>query len=270
MQLACQEQLIPGRSLIEKWDFLQRIGFAAIELQGHGDFRFRERLPELRAARAAGVVFSSVCVIMDHFIGDFDAAKRRDAIENMKSLLSVIAEVGGRGAITPAAYGMFSRRLPPFEPPRSPEEDRAVLIAGLTELGEHAMREGVEVFFEPLNRYEDHMVNTLAQAVEICRAVDLPSVRVMADLFHMGIEERDPAESIIVAGDYVRHVHLADSNRMEPGAGHTDFRSAFAALWRIGFDGYLALECRLTGDPAETLSQTARFLWSILATLDDS
>jgi hypothetical protein len=57
----------------------------------------------------------SVCVIMDHFIGDFDADKRRDAIENMKSLLSVIAEIGGYGAITSAAFGLFSRALLRFQ-----------------------------------------------------------------------------------------------------------------------------------------------------------
>ena len=56
---------------------------------------------------------------------------------------------------------MFTRRLPPFdEPPRTPEQDRAVLIEGLAELGAHAEQAGVVVLFEALNRYEDHMVNT--------------------------------------------------------------------------------------------------------------
>ncbi len=49
----------------------------------------------------------------------------------LKSQLSVMAEIGGRGAMTPASYGMFSRRLPPFEPPRSPEQDRQILVDAL-------------------------------------------------------------------------------------------------------------------------------------------
>lgn len=106
----------------------------------------------------------SVCVQMDHFIGDFDPGRRRDAVTQLRSLLSVIAEVGGHGAITPAAWGMFSRRLPPFYPPRSEAEDREVLIEGLHNLGEHAAHEGALLLFEPLSRCEDHMVNTLAQA----------------------------------------------------------------------------------------------------------
>lgn len=260
MKLACQEHLIPGTDLIEKWAFIRDAGFDGIELRGHGNFQFRERLPELRAARRAGVVMPSVCVIMDRFIGDFDAERRRDAIENMKSLISVIAEAGGQGAITPAAFGLHSNSLPPFRSPRTPEEDRQVLMEGLQELGEHAQREGVTVYLEPLNRYEDHMLHTLEQAVDLCKAVGLPSVKVMGDLFHMSIEEANLADSIRRAGDYLVHMHLADSNRAQPGMGHTDFASAFAALKATGFAGYMALECRLVGNPATALTETARYL----------
>lgn len=262
MKLACQEHLIPGANLIEKWDFAQRAGFDGIELRGHGDFQFQARLEELRAARRAGVVMPSVCVIMSHFIGDFNAALRRDAIANMKSLLSVIAEAGGQGAVTPAAFGLHSNRLPPFKAPRSPEEDRNVLLEGLSQLGEHAAREGVFVYLEPLNRYEDHMLNTLDQAVALCRELGHPAVKVMGDFFHMSIEEADLAASIRRAGSQLVHMHLADSNRIQPGKGHTDFAAPFAALKAIGFSGYMALECGLVGEPAAVLAETARYLRS--------
>lgn len=265
MKLACQEHLLPGDTLEQKWAFCQSAGFDGIELLGQGDFAFRQRLPELRRARAAGVVMPTVCVQMRHFIGDFDRERRQDAIENMKSLLSVIAEVGGAGAITPAAYGMFSRRLPPFEPPRSPADDRAVLLEGLHALGEHAAREGALVLVEPLNRYEDHMLNTLRQAAELCQAVGLPAVRVMGDLYHMNIEERSAPDAIVEAGALLRHIHLSDSNRHQPGAGHVDFAAAFRALRQIGFDGYMAIECRLDGAPEQALAASATYLRAALA-----
>ena len=260
LKLAAQEQMAPGRDLVAKYDFLVGAGFDGIELRGQGDLAFRERLPELRAARDAGVVMPSVCVMMDHFIGDFDPARRRDAVENMKVLLSVIAEVGGYGAITPAAYGLFSRALPPFTPPRSPVEDRQVLLDGLGELGGHAQREGAMVLLEPLNRYEDHMVNSLDQAAELCRAVGLESVRVMGDFFHMSIEEVDLAESIRRTGPLLAHMQLGDSNRLQPGAGHLDFGPPLKALEEIGFQGFLAMECHLDGDPATVLPAVARYL----------
>ncbi len=260
MKLSCQEHLIPGESLVQKWEHLQSWGYDAIELHGRGDFAFQARLDELRAARRAGAAMPTVCVIMDHFIGDFDADKRRDAIENMKSLLSVMSEIGGEGAITPASYGMFSARLPPYAAPRSEAEDRAVLVEGLTALGEHASREGVFVYLEPLNRYEDHMVNSLSQGMALCDEVGLDSVKVMGDLFHMNVEEDDPPGSIRAAGDHLRHVHLADSNRAHPGTGHVDFAGALAALNDIGFDGYMALECGLRGDASTVLPEVARYL----------
>lgn len=265
MKLACQEHLLPGTSLIEKWEHAQAYGFDGIELHGRGDFAFRERLPELRAARAAGVVMPSVCVIMDHFIGDFDPDKRADACANMKSLLSVIAEIGGYGAITPAAFGLFSRALPPFTPPRSREDDRVVLLEALHDLGDHAQHEGALVLLEPLNRYEDHMLHTLAQAAGLCRAVGLPSVKVMGDLFHMSIEEDDSAAAIRATGELLAHVHLADSNRQQPGVGHTDFLVAFRALKEIGFTNFMALECGVRGERASGLAETGRFLRDTIA-----
>ena len=265
MRLACQEHLIPGRDLIEKWDAISSAGFDAIELHGHGDFAFRARLPELRQARTAGVPLPTVCVIMDHFIGDFDASKRRDAVHNMKSLLSVIAEIDGYGAITPASYGMFSRRLPPYEPPRNEAEDRAVLLDALHELGDHAAREGVVLLLEPLNRYEDHMVNRLDQAIELCEAAGRDGLEVMGDLYHMNIEEDDIAAAITAADGHLTHVHLADSNRAQPGAGHLDFGAAFAALREIGFNGHMAMECGLRGEPSHVLPEVARFLRSKMA-----
>jgi sugar phosphate isomerase/epimerase len=260
VRLACQEQLLPGTSLPEKWAAAQRYGFDAIELRGKGDHRLRERLPELRAALRAGVPMPVVCVEMDHFIGDFDRERRRDAVANMRTQLSVVAELGGVGAVTPASYGMFSRRLPPFEPPRSPAADRAVLVDGLTELGAHAAAEGVVILLEPLNRYEDHMVNTVATAAAIADAVGLASVRVAADSYHMNIEEADIDASLRAVAPRLGHVQVSDSNRLEPGAGHLDWPALLASLTAIGYDGHLSFECRLSDDADVALPRAVAFL----------
>jgi sugar phosphate isomerase/epimerase len=260
LKTACQEQLLPGDTLQQKWEFAQAAGFDAIELRAKGDLGFEQRLPELRRAQSDGVVMPTVCVDMLHFFGAFDDALRKDALVQMKSQLSVIAELGGLGAQTPASYGMFSRRLPPFEPPRTEEEDREILLAGLTELGEHARKEGVSLFLEPLNRYEDHMVNRLDQAVGLIREVGLDSVRIGIDSYHMNIEEADPSAAILAAAPYIGHAQVSDSNRLQPGAGHLDWPAWLGALHAAGYGGYLAAECRLTGDPLEAVRSIPGFL----------
>lgn len=264
MKLACQEQLLPGDSLQAKFDFARRAGFDGIELRARGDGHFAARLPELRAAARAGVVMRTVCPDTDHFIGDFDAELRRDAIAQLRSQLSVIAELGGEGVLTPASWGMFSLRLPPFVAPRSAADDRKVLLEALAVLSEHAAREGVWLALEPINRYEDYMINRLEHATDLAEEVErelgYDSVRVVADLFHMNIEEDDLAKAITGAGSRIAHVHVDDSNRLQPGTGHLDFVGAFGALHGIGYDGWLALECRLRGDPETALPAATRFL----------
>lgn len=259
-RLSVQEHLLDGDTLEAKFEQVLACGFDGIELRGNGDGSFAARLPEIRAARSAGVVISSVCVMMDHFIGDFDAERRRSANAGMKELLSVIAEAGGVGAITPAAYGLFSRHLPPFVPPRSPEQDRDVLLTELADLGAYAASVGSIVLLEPLNRYEDHMVNTLADAASLVRELGLASVRVMADTFHMNIEEADPARALREAARWVGLIQLGDSSRLEPGSGHVDWPAYVAALTDVDYDGWLAMECGLSGPAAEVLPRVPSLL----------
>jgi sugar phosphate isomerase/epimerase len=262
LKLAVQEQMIPGDNLIEKFELAVKAGYSALELRGRADFALEKRLDELKAARAAGVVMPTECVEMSHFIGDFDEAKRKDAIANMKSQITAIVQAGGFAAVTPASWGMFSLRLPPHVPPRSPEEDRAVLLEALHELGTHAEREGGRLLLEPLNRYEDHMVNTLAAATSLCDEVGIKALGVVADTYHMNIEEDNYLTSLEAAKPWLGHVQLGDSSRYQPGTGHLDWSAMLSALKTIGYDGYMALECRLRGEPEQAIQEAATFMRS--------
>lgn len=259
-RLAAAELTLPGDSLEEKYAFVRSVGFDGIELSARGDGQFAARLDELRQARDAGVPMPTAVVHMDHFIGDFDEARRRDAIDELKSMLTTIGAIGGLGIVSPHAFGLFSRRLPPFQPPRTVEESRDLLIKTLTEVGAHAVEAGAKVFLEPLNRFEDFVINTLADATFIVDEVGSPGIAVTADTFHMSIEEARVGESIRQAGDRIGHVQLGDSNRLEPGAGHYDWPETLDALESIGYDGWLAMECGLSGPVGEVLPRVAALL----------
>jgi sugar phosphate isomerase/epimerase len=76
----------------------------------------------------------------------------------------------------------------------------------------------------------------------------------------MTIEESDPLGALRAAGDRLGHVHLADSNRQVPGAGHTDFAALVRAMREMHYAGPAAIECQISGNPDELLPRCVAFL----------
>lgn len=258
MKISAQEHLIPGTTMLEKWQAISALGYQGIELRGSGD-DFTARLPELRDAARQGAHYSSICGIMPGvYLGSLEADDRRDAIGRLKLLLSGAGELGIAGVISPGAYGIYP--LPRKGWARTAEEDNQILLDGFGELAEHARAAGTQIWIEPLNRYEDHMINRLEQAEVMCEAIGLESIGIMADLFHMNVEEANSAKALVAAKRWLRHLHGADSTRAEPGTGQTDFAAVKDALRSIGYAGFVALECRLSEGATESLSRAARTL----------
>ena len=85
----------------------------------------------------------------------------------------------------------------------------------------------------------------ISSCVEMLERADpevTKNMGLIADFFHLQIEEVEVAQAIRDAGKWIRHVHLGDSNRLAPGYGHTDWKSGFAALKEIGYGGWFTLE----------------------------
>lgn len=115
---------------------------------------------------------------------------------------------------------------------------------------------GVPFIYEPLNRYETNIFNRLAPAAEFLNQHSLSNVVLLADLFHMNIEEADIAQAIRDAGAKVGHVHWADSNRLAMGSGHTHSSQIAEALRKISYQGFISAEIFTGGDPDAAARQT--------------
>jgi sugar phosphate isomerase/epimerase len=102
------------------------------------------------------------------------------------------------------------------------------------------------------------MLNTLEQGVALCKKVGQGSVKLMADLFHMNIEEKNSSQALIDAKEYLAHMHLADSNRLEPGQGQTDFAKIRTTLEQLNYDGFLVLECYFKDEPLTALKKSIK------------
>jgi sugar phosphate isomerase/epimerase len=143
-----------------------------------------------------------------------------------------------------------------------------LLLEQLPAIGDEAHKRGVDLLIEPVNQYESDYLNSIEHAGRLCRKMNHPAIGLTADFFHMQIEELHMDEAIHRASapstsGYVplRHVHVAENTRVEPGPGSLDFRPGFGALKDIGYPGWIELECRrLSGPATEVLPKSVDYL----------
>ena len=130
------------------------------------------------------------------------------------------------------------------------------LSQALDDLGEYAKQYDVPLIFEPLNRYETDMVNTVEEGLALLGSLSTRNVDLLADLFHMNIEEADIAAALRAGGDRIGHVHFVDSNRRAVGFGHLDIGPIAAALVESGYDGFASAEALPLPDPDAAARRT--------------
>jgi sugar phosphate isomerase/epimerase len=253
------EVIVPGETLDERLSNLEQWGYQGIQLaRGTLDMGW----PAIKSALSTSSI--ELCIAGGgRGLLSANQATRQQAIEQIESGLRIAAEMGAVGSIVVPIFG--KAELAPPDPPQTLYElEKEILIEELIQIAPTAEQEGVQIVLEPLNRYETHFLQRLDQGADICRAVGSDAVKIMADFFHMNIEEADIGHAIERAADYIGYVHLADSNRYQPGAGHLDFRPGLAALKKIGYEGWMTLECRVIGeDKGAALVASAEYIRKI-------
>ncbi len=221
-------------------DALARLGYDGMELMG--DLQAHRPAAIRAACGQAGL--SVLSLTPDNVdLAHPDAAIRSAALDYYRRLIDFAHEVGCPIVSCHGAVGRVRAIT-------SQEQEYGYLLGGVATLAPLAADAGIRIAMEVLNRYESHLLNTAAQAVEFVQAVGHPSVGILLDAYHMNIEEANPAQAVEHAGQRLFLFHVADSNRAGLGLGHTDFPALAAALRRIGYTGDVIVECTASGpDP---------------------
>jgi sugar phosphate isomerase/epimerase len=176
-----------------------------------------------------------------------DPAVRARARQFIHQMTSVAARYGA-AVIIGSMQGRFEG-----ETTRAQALDH--LRGGLEEIALAAPN--VTILYEHLNRYETNLLNRVQDVVDFLSPLP-ENVKILADLFHMNIEEANLAEAIRLGGSRIGHVHFADSNRRPAGLGHTDFAPIFRALRDIHYTGFISAEALPYPDPQTAAAQTIR------------
>src|SRR5204863_7083176 len=163
---------------------------------------------------------------------DVDPKVRARGAEFLKQCIERTAELGGKLICGPlyAGLGVMSGR-------RRTEDEWTRGVEGLQVAARQAVKLGVTLCIEPLNRFETYFLNTLSDAAQLVHDVGEPNVLVHFDTFHANIEEKHPADSLRAVAKKLGHVHISENDRGIPGTGHNDWPGILKALREIGYEG---------------------------------
>lgn len=182
---------------------------------------------------------------------DADLTRRNTLRRIFKEMIDLAADYGKlvnigrvRGNLTPNDGGISKNRF----------------IEMAKELSVYAQSKDVTMILEPVNRYEINFINNLEEGVQLIELIDEPNFKLMPDIFHMNIEDETISGQLKKHISSLAYIHLADSNRLAPGLGHTNFAQIFNALKEVNYSGWCSVEILPRPEPFVAAKQAADFL----------
>ncbi len=214
---------------------ISKLGYDSLEIQGAPEmYDTKEVRKKLRACKLT--CWGSVTLMMeDRNLLARDEAQRAKSIEYVKDIIRMVKELDGHMvSVVPATVGKII-------PDGRPEEEWGWAVEAMKECYSYAMKSGILLGIEPINRFETYFINRAEQALALAEAVG-PDCGVCLDCFHMNLEEADMFAAIDKAADRLVGFHVADNNRFAPGMGTLDIPAIVSKLKEVGYDGALSVE----------------------------
>ena len=187
---------------------------------------------------------------------------RRAARDHLTACLDTAAAIGA-GLVVGAVAGTGGRSVMSQD-----DRERRIGLASeeLRRVAARSGSTGVKIAVEPLNRYENNLINTIADGKALVELTNDRNIGLHIDLFHANIEEQDFGTAIRLAGAKLLHCHAVDNTRGAPGTGHLPWGDIFTALDDVSYDGALVIE---TFNPHNPDWATASSSWRPLAQSQD-
>ena len=230
--------ILGNEDIEESFKRIKKYGYDTIEFAAEPETIDINRVKSLMDKY--DVKCSSLCGIFtqDRDLTAIEEDKRKKAIQYIKESVDFAIQVKASLIIVvPSPVGVT-------EPPAGYTYDELwdAAVKNIREAAEYAESKGVNLCIEAINRYETYLANTLTKAYKLVKEINHPNVGIMADMFHMSLEENNIGRSLRMIADKLLHVHIADNTREAAGLGNTDFKEMFYVLKDIGYEESLTME----------------------------
>ncbi len=215
---------------------LKKYGYSGVELAGEPDTVDIEHTKDL--LEKYDMVCTSICGIYkpERDLSSADETTRKKAVQYVKDCIDMAEQLNAPTLIVVPTF------VEKVKPETNAKDEWNNAVKSIQEAGLYAEKKGVNLAIEALNRYETYLVSNLESAVKLVKEINIDCVNIMADLFHMSIEERNMVESLKKISKYLVHVHIADNTREAAGLGQTNFEPVISFLNEIDYKGYITME----------------------------
>ncbi|MCC6126600.1 MAG: TIM barrel protein [Pirellulales bacterium] len=179
-----------------------------------------------------------------------DKANHAECIESLKKSIEATGDAGFPNVVdlTGNRFGMAD------------DAGLANYVEGIKKVVGIAEQKNVTICLEVLNSRRDHrdyMCDTVEWAVEACKRVGSPRLKILFDIYHVQIMQGDIIARIKQYREYIGHYHTAGV----PGRHELDesqelfYPAIMRAIAETGFQGYIGHEFVPTGQPMKKLRE---------------
>jgi hydroxypyruvate isomerase len=157
-----------------------------------------------------------------------------------KQALDYVVAIGG------TAIHCLTGRVPPEQRPAAEK----VFVSNLERAADEAAAKNITVLIEPINPRDrpDYFLTRVEHAANVIAKVGRPNVKIQYDLYHVQIVGGDLITRFEKHQSLIGHVQIAAvPSRHEPDLGEVNHVNVFAALDRLGYQGWVAGEYRPKG-----------------------
>lgn len=252
---ACVEMLFASKPFIERPALAKAAGFSAYEFWGWD----QKDIPAIEdAQKKAGIPCAGCCVSTRDkskaaAYGDGCLLNAKNAAVYAEMIEETVESTGPLNVTT------FIATTGQALPSVSREKQRDAIIECLRAAAPVAEKAGVTLVLEPLNILVDHkgyFLSESAEAAEILRAVNSPSVKMLFDIYHQQITEGNLTDNIRAYANLIGHFHLADvPGRHQPGTGEINYAHVMKVIGETAYGRYVGCEYTPSGASDEASAE---------------
>lgn len=235
----------------------QKHHFSAVELSIRSvkDVRPSDLNPLLqeKGLKISALATGQACLFDELCLSSSDKIRQTAAVDHFKAITDMALQLDAGAIIIGGIRGRLSG---------DPQDQKFQYQSGVEAIrvcAEYTHQHGIPLLIEPINRYEMNWINSVQEGLDVLDLIQVGSVKLLLDTFHMNIEEPNMLQAFEKAGDRLGYLHFADNTRHAPGQGQIDFDVIIPVLEKIQYQGPIVSEILPFPDDFTAIKNTADF-----------